>query len=206
MNKKIIAISVLIAILFVGAIAGTMFYYNGVVNDKNSKIVSLNTQIANQNNEIANLTSQISNLKSQLTNFTSGNLVASLGISEVGNTSTSAYLYPYYRLYISGTVTNTGIGEAYNAGLHVVAYTANGILEINMTVPLTNGEEGVNFGTDSATNAYVLNWASSIGSSIGSLQLGNLDSGQTATVDLNIYHEGVVSNWTVTPVCYTYPS
>ena len=32
MNKKIIAISVLIAILFVGAIAGTIFYYNSVVN------------------------------------------------------------------------------------------------------------------------------------------------------------------------------
>ena len=42
MNKKIIAISFLIAVLFVSAIAGTVFYYNCVVNDRNSKIDSLN--------------------------------------------------------------------------------------------------------------------------------------------------------------------
>ena len=35
MNKKIIiAVSVLIAVLFVSAIAGTIVYYNGVVNQK----------------------------------------------------------------------------------------------------------------------------------------------------------------------------
>jgi len=34
MNKKIIAASVLIAVLFVSAIAGTIFYYNDVLNQK----------------------------------------------------------------------------------------------------------------------------------------------------------------------------
>ena len=42
MNKKVMAIAVLIAVLFVSAIAGTIFYYNDVVNDRNSKIASLN--------------------------------------------------------------------------------------------------------------------------------------------------------------------
>ncbi len=50
-NKKTIAIAVLIAILFVSAIAGTIFYYNGVVNkavnNKNSQIASLNNEITN---------------------------------------------------------------------------------------------------------------------------------------------------------------
>jgi len=62
MNKKIIAISVLIAILFVSAITGTIVYYNVVVNQKDS-------QIANQNNEIANLNRQISNLTAQVGNL-----------------------------------------------------------------------------------------------------------------------------------------
>ena len=59
MNKKIISLSVLIvAILFVGAI----FYYNGVVNDKNSQIILLNQIIAEENSQISNLTAQVSNL------------------------------------------------------------------------------------------------------------------------------------------------
>ena len=33
-----------------------------------------------------------------------------------------------------------------------------------------------------------------------SLQLGNLASKGTTTVEIAIYHEGDVSNWTVTPV------
>jgi hypothetical protein len=59
MNKKIISLSVLIVvILFVGAI----FYYNGVVNDKNSQIILLNQIIAEENSQISNLTAQVSNL------------------------------------------------------------------------------------------------------------------------------------------------
>jgi hypothetical protein len=71
MNKKIIAVSVLIAILFVSSIAVTISYYNGVVNDKNSKIASLNSQILNQNNEITNLTNQITRLNNEIANLTS---------------------------------------------------------------------------------------------------------------------------------------
>lgn len=102
----------------------------------------------------------------------------------------------YNRLYISGNVTNTGIGIAYNAGLHVVAYD-NGVLEVNMTVPLANG---ATFGTDNATIASAL----STYGSVSSLQLGNLGSGQTATIGIGIIHEGYVTNWAVTPVCWTY--
>jgi hypothetical protein len=173
MNKKIIAILVLIAILLAGAFAGTIFYYNG---------------------EIANQNSQISNLKSQLANLTSANLVTKLGITEIP----SNYSYnvpsplPYNYLYITGNVTNTGEGTAYNSGLHVVAYDANGELKINMTVPLVNG---ASFGTDAGTDAYV---SSSYGSS--SLRLGSLYSEQTAIIEIGIFHEGIVSNWTITPV------
>jgi hypothetical protein len=97
-------------------------------------------------------------------------------------------------LFIEGSVTNTGDYEAFNAGLHVVAYDAysNDTVDINMTVPLI--DSGV-YGTDPATTNYA---TAAIG--ISSSQLGSLASKGTATVDIAIYHEGTVTKWTVTPV------
>jgi hypothetical protein len=179
MNKKIIiAISVLvIAILFVG----TIFYYNS---------------------EIANLNSQISNLKGQIQNLTSANLTTALSITEIpyiqfpfGGPPPDNLPTPPNNLYINGSVSNMGGGIAFNAGLHVVAYAANGTLEVNMTVPLVNG--ATVFGTDDATDAFVSNYYKDYA---GSLELGYLKSGQTVTFDLSFYHEGTASNWTATPV------
>jgi hypothetical protein len=185
MNKKITAVSVLIvAILFISSIAGTIVYYNGIVNDSNSKIASLNTQIANLN-------SQISNLQSQITNLTTANLVADLMTVELPYDAMKPPL-PYSDLYITGSVNNTGHVTAYNAGLHVAAYDGNGGLAINMTFPLVYDKS---FGTDSATDNYVSGLLLR-----GSLQLGSLGSGQRAPISLDIYHEGTVSKWTITPV------
>ena len=173
MNKKITVISFLIvAILFVSAIAGTIIYYNS---------------------QITNLNSQISNLKSQIANL-AVNLEASLGITEIpSNSSFNVHFSTKYsHLYLSGSVTNVGNSTAYNAGLHIIAYTANSTLEINMTVPLVNDEA---FGTDAGTNNYV---SANLGSNL--LQLGILQSEQKVTVSISIYHEGTVSKWTVTPV------
>ena len=204
MNKKIIAISVLVAILFVGAIAGTIVYYNGVVNGRNSKINSLNSQIANLNNEIINLNDEITNLSSQIhvfgqANLTFPHLVTSLGITEIASNSSAnmqGIIISYNRLWISGSVTNTGEGTAFNAGLHVVAYAANGTLEVSMPVPLNNNDV-VNYGTDAATDAqaYFAN-----GDNNPSFFLVSLGGGGTAVIGINIFHEGTVSNWTVTPV------
>jgi len=194
MNKKVIVIAVLIIVFFVSAIAETVSYYNGEISNKKSKIASLNAQIANQNNEVANLTSQISNLTAKVTNLTSANLLASLQVSEVSPMLAESFLAfytPFYYLFISGNVHNVGVGTAYNAGLHVVAYSATGTLEVNMTVPLA---VNVAYGTDNATDSIGLT------SGDGSTQLGILSSGQTATIELDIFHEGTVSNWTVTPV------
>jgi hypothetical protein len=168
MKKIIIAVSFLVIItLFASAIGGTIFYYNGMVNSENSKITS-------QNNEISNLTSQISNLTTQIANLTTAHLVTTLVVvTEVGAP-------PYNYLHIWGSVNNTGKGIAYNAGLHVVAYSAAGTVEINMTVPLTI-EGNVPIGS--------------------SLPLGNLDAGQSATVVLDItQYQGTVNSWNITPV------
>ena len=89
--------------------------------------------------------------------------------------------------------------------MQVVAYSSDGTLEINMTVPLVVNAV---YGTDDATRSLILNnprtyEGNDIGSvhfgQIGSLQLGSLEVGQTANVFLVIYHEGIVANWTVTP-------
>ena len=100
---------------------------------------------------------------------------------------------PYNYLWIAGSVTNTGKGYANDAGLQVIAYDADGTLEVNLTVPFT----GSTFGTDNATNAFV---SKTYGDS--NLNLSILDSGQKTNIGLNIFHEGLVVNWTVTPVCW----
>ncbi len=195
MNKKIIVSVLLIVILFVSAIAGTLLYYNGVVKEKNSKIALLN-------DEIANLNSQISNLKSQIKNLTTANLVTALGIKDIqyglpvkpkaefefDGTSVKTFYY----LYIWGSVSNTGVSVAYNSGLKVVAYDAQGTLEINMTVPLDGGM----FGADDQTKSLL---SEDYGDYL--IQRVNLGSNQTVTAVISIFHEGTLSgNWTVTPV------
>ncbi len=180
MNKKIIALSILIAILFVSAIVGTVFYYN---------------------DKIANKNSQISNLKSQIKYLTSANLTTALLITEIpyiqfpyGGPPPDNFFFPD-DLLINGSVTNEGGSVAFNTGLHVVAYASNGTLEVNMTVPLIDGRKV--FGTDAATDAFVSSYYKDY---LGTLQLGYLVSGQTVTLDINIYHEGTASNWNATAV------
>jgi hypothetical protein len=195
MNKKIISISFfLVVILFVSVIAGTIAHYNGVVSDRNSKIALLN-------NQIANLNSQISNLKGQIKDLTTANIVTALGIKDIqyglpvkpkaefefDGTSVKTFYY----LYIWGSVSNTGVGIAYNSGLKVVAYDAQGTLEINMTVPLDGGMFGADDQTKSLLSEDYGNYPT---------QLVNLDSNQTVVTVISIFHEGVVTNWTVTPV------
>ena len=183
MNKKLIAISVFVVIIFVSVIAVTIVYYN---------------------NKVSNLNSQISSLKNQVTNLTFVNLTSDLSITEIhffpnhflnGTQIPDYYPHAFPNLFINGSVTNAGGATAFNAGLHVAAYTANEILVVNMTVALVNGEWV--FGTDATTNAYVSNYYKD---DLGTLQLGYLKSGQTVAFDLSFYHEGTASNWTVTPV------
>jgi hypothetical protein len=193
MNKKIRALSILIVgLLFVSALAGTIFYYNGVVNDRDTKIESMNSQIASLNSQLSDFEGIVENLSGVVTNFTTANLVTALGATEVPKNSShnlpSVHLYNH--LYISGSVINIGKGTAYNAGLHVVAYDINGGLRINMTFPLGGGIAA--FGTDARIIEYLGGSSSTV--------LGSLPGGETTRIDIAIFHEDTVSNWTVTPV------
>jgi hypothetical protein len=108
MNKKIIAVSVLIAILFVSAIAVTILYYNA--------------DIAKQNRE------KTPNLEASL------GIVEIQGKNS--NFLGKSTPIPYNYLYITGIVNNTGEETAYHAGLIVTGYDANDRLKLNITVPL----------------------------------------------------------------------
>jgi hypothetical protein len=173
-NAPLTAI-LMVAVLLFSGIAGIVFYYNTRVTDLNV---------------------QISDLKGQLSNLTapSANIVTALGTAEVVpyNSGFNDNPIKFNNLYISGSVDNVGGGLAQNAGLKVVAYNAQGVLEINMSVPLAKGAE---FGTDAPTNTLVSNTDRT-----SSLQLGSLCSQQNVTIGIAIFHEGTVTNWTVTPV------
>ncbi len=179
-NKLVIA-ALAIATLLVTA--GMITYFNNVVDQKDAQIASLESQIPQLNREISSIENQISNLSSP-------NLVATLTTQEIWKFSQeypggSNYTIPYDFVQISGTVTNTGGGTAYNTGLRVIGYDMNGVLETNVTVPLGSGF----FGSDNSTAKYA---------SVSSLTT-TLSMGQVVTIKENVVHEGVAYNWTATP-------
>lgn len=119
------------------------------------------------------------------TNTLTANLTASLVAVEFPSDP------PPNFLNLDGSVSNVGNGTAYNAGLHVVAYDAQGVLQINSTVPLAFQEEFTNpFGSYQAGSGLIG----------GSGSVTTLSRGQAFQIRLNIYHSGIVVNWTVTPI------
>jgi hypothetical protein len=158
--------------------------------DSQHQTSMLQAQNEDLNAQLSSLKQKISTLQSQLMNLTTANLVANLDIGDASG-------YQYKDMYIEGSVGNNGLGTAYNAGLLVIAYSSEGVLRINMTVPLVIAA----FGVDNATSAVAatLPWQEV------SLQLGNVGTGVTVPVSIGIFHYDAVSNWTVTPVWTNQP-
>lgn len=184
---RLASVFLIISITFASVIVGTISYYNSKIAYLNGQIVNKNNELSNQNSEIANLTSQNSNLRSQVAGLTTANLTASLSGDEEPSNLTGGQAY----LIIHGSVSNVGTRTAYNAGLHIVAYNAQVVLEINATVALAWGEE--------FTNPYG-NWQSAYNPIGNSYSLTSLEGGQTTQINLSIFHSDTVTNWTITPV------
>jgi hypothetical protein len=197
-DPRILLVTLVFAIIFAGVLSS--YFYLIIFQDY--KIASLTAQEQNLNSEIENLTNQIPSLQNQTTNFTAAylasgfkaNLTTALQGKEIVTSDFAAtQSIPFNYFYISGTVTNTGNGTAFQVGLHVIAYdTYNNTRDIDLTLPL-----GGTFGTDNKTNNYITN---SYGGFRPSVQFGNLGSEQTKETNIQIFHEGTVSNWTITPV------
>lgn len=161
-DKRILFVAAIFVIILFGGIGVTVLYYN---------------------NQIANLNSQITNLNSQIVNLEKPNLITSLGIREMLNNATYNAADPntFNHLNLGGTVTNFGLGTAYNAGLQVVALDTAGNVVVNMTVPFVAGTYG-------------------LGENMGPTGLSQLGSTEVGTINVSIYHPGVASTWTITPV------
>jgi hypothetical protein len=119
----------------------------------------------------------------EIANLKKPDLVTALDVSEV--VSNLAYNEndpsTYNHLLITGIVTNRGLSTAYNAGLHVVSINVAGEVLINMTVPIGAGTYGLEGNNGPST-------------------LSGAESQETLEAQLAIYHEGVASSWTITPV------
>lgn len=212
-NKNLITF-ILIAIVLIAVAVGIFFYYNNSVTRQNAKISSLNAQAVLQQKEITNLTNQIQRYCNEVANLTINITITQAS----GNTNPLAlnliahgsYVSNYSSFFIIGSVTNTGNMTAYNAGLQVMAYSASGSLEINMTVPLVSASEDptnvysvVAFGVDNQTQQFasMLNAENSLGQAFTEAAWPKtLGGATTVPVDINIIHETPVVKWTVTPV------
>ncbi len=192
-----------LGVLFVVMIivsAGMTVYTMQVINGNNHDVALLRQQVSNLNDQVTSLTSQVSqfqspnaeltsevdrlngivsglngmitNVNDKVTSLTQAELVTALGSNYV-TTGTP-------RLYIAGSVINTGRGTAYNVGLHVIAYTANRQKIIDMTVPFF------------FENTY--------STSTGSTTLMTVSSMQNMSVSINIKASSALTNWTITPV------
>jgi hypothetical protein len=199
----------IIAVLIVSAIAGTILFDNKGTYDKS--LININPQTTTSNDQSV---AQEATPPTELSAILNETVVKNNLVLVTIPPETPVYNIQYDSLWINGSVTNEGQTSAINAGLHVEAYAADGSIKINMTIPIANAV----YGTDSQTIAFISHfpdYALTLNGIVigdyapsgslplghtGSPELGSLDSGQTVSVTLAIYHEGTVSNWTVTPV------
>jgi cell division protein FtsB len=169
--------SVIVAILAAALIGvASLIYtvYIPQIDQQNSEIIDQNHQIDDLNATISDLNDQVKDLQDQLSTYTAS-LSTALGVKELVDNNTNAHY-----LYIRGYVTNNGITEAYNAGLHVVGYGANHEVLINMTSALDGG-------------TYQSGFTSANG-------LSQLYPTQSQNTMLSIYHSGTVVSWDIVAV------
>ncbi len=150
-----------------------------MVNSKDDEIANQSSQIASLNANISSLNSQITSLKNQISSLQekyTANLVTALGANDIAPDNTTNLRH----LYITGSVTNTGVTTAYNAGLHVYGYGSDGSVLINTVVPISSY-----IVQDGFTNAT---------------SLSTIYPTQSEDVQISIFHNGVVTHWDITPV------
>jgi len=99
---------------------------------------SLNYTLVQKDLEVTKLNNQVIDLQKQLDNQRKATLVTALGISTEPRNNTA---YPHPHFTMDGFVFNVGSETAYNAKLDIVAYYKNGLLALNISIPLGNMEK-----------------------------------------------------------------
>jgi len=172
-------IAALLAVALIGLASLIVVVYAPQLDSKDSVIADQSQQIAHLNATIADLNGQISDLQGQLSSIRekyTANIVTALGAKDISsNDSTPRHFY------ITGTVTNTGVTAAYNAGLHITGYGPTHEVLINMTSAL---DSSVIYQTGFSTPG----------------QLSTVYPTQSLGVVIAIYHSGTVVDYEITPV------
>jgi uncharacterized membrane protein len=190
-NGRKAIIALVVAVLSVTAIIGTAFY-SEIAQSNNT--VNVHDKDSQSNVEVANKTSPTPKVE----NFAPANIdISDLVVKEytkmnISDTWPAGWFFN--SLEIHGFATNVVDDTAENAGLHVIAYSATNTLLIDVTVPLIETwYRGGRYGT-TAEIIGMLRIDDQV------IQLSTLDGGKSAYVSTTIYHEGVATHWTVTPV------
>jgi hypothetical protein len=182
--NAVAALIALCAVILVASASLILDYYTPMINSRDNEIANQTSQIASLNATISSLNGQIASLKSQITSLQekyTANLVTALGAREILGSNSSVLNH----LFITGTVTNTGVTTAYNAGLHIDGYASNGTVLISITVPIT-----YYVSQDGFTNATALS---------------TIYPTQSLTAEISIFHNGNLASWTITPVWTNLP-
>ena len=90
---------IVVAILLVSAIAGTIVYCNGLLNERDSQITSLKLQISNLTSQNSDLSNQVANLSSTVKSLTSANLVSTINATEETDNSDLVQQFPIHTCY-----------------------------------------------------------------------------------------------------------
>ncbi len=178
MNKAGILTVIVVALAGVSvALAGLIVeVYTPQIQEQTQQITEQDEQMDRMGTQISDLNKQVDDLEGELSDMRSkytANLVTGLGINDVGNSSDR-------HLYITGTVTNNGVTAAYNAGLHIIGYGSSHEKLIDLTSSL---------GYEVFQNSFS-----------GSSQLTTLYPTQVMSVQISIFHSGVVDSWDIIPV------
>ncbi|MCW4000258.1 MAG: hypothetical protein NWE93_08455 [Candidatus Bathyarchaeota archaeon] len=173
-------VAALLAVALVACASMICVVYSPQIDSQAKTITEQNQQKWKMNQTIGDLEGQVEDLQGQLQSLReryTANLVTALGVADVASNDSSLR-----HLFIQGTVMNTGVVAAANAGLHVKGYGASHEVLIDLTTSL-----------DSYAT-YQNGFASA-------QSLSTLYPTQIQTINIAIYHEGTVVDWSITPLC-----
>jgi uncharacterized coiled-coil protein SlyX len=179
-GNRVSVLAAIFAVVLIGLASLVYTYYTPLINSKDAEIAAQSNQIASLNATISNLNSMVAALQNQISDLQekyTANLVTALGANEISSSNSSVLCH----LYISGTVTDTGVTTAYNAGLHINGYASDDTVLINITVPIGYGvyQDGFNANGTALSTIYPT---------------------QSQAAEISIFHNGNLANWTITPV------
>ncbi len=168
-----VAVTVL-AGLVVGIYVPQINSQSGQIADQQARIAQQQHQIDALNATVDQMNQQVDDLRESLAKYTAS-LITELGVKDLVESNTTNHY-----LYVKGDVINNGVTTAYNAKLHIVGYSVNHEVLIDLYSSI--GFEVHQNGFSSSSN------------------FGSILPTQTQSAIISIYHSGTVASWDITPV------